>query len=262
MKGPVACVLALCVLAGPAAGGQACVDTMPTPLAVERGLRLAQVTRDRLAASGAQVALVARVGRDLSRHGLRYSHLGFAWRDHPRGAWFVVHQLNACGTANSELYDEGLGNFFLDDLFDHEALVLLPPPSAQARLAALLEARPALALHTPQYNMVAHPFSTRYQNSNQWVLEVLAAALAPDGQVASRAAAQRWLGEAGYRPTTVRLGTLERLGARVARASIAFDDHPPERRFAGLIDTVSVESVADFLAARAPETRRIIIRLD
>ncbi|MBL8383249.1 MAG: DUF2145 domain-containing protein [Burkholderiales bacterium] len=262
MKRIAACALALWALAGPAAAGQACVDTLPTPAAVERGLRLAQRTRDRLAAADAEVALVARVGRDLSRHGLRYSHLGFAWRDHPRGAWFVVHELNACGAATSDLHDEGLGNFFLDDLFDHEALLLLPPPATQARLSALLAAGPALALHGRHYNLVAHPFSTRYQNSNQWVLEMLAAALAPDGAVASRAAAQRWLREAGYRPTTIRLGTLERLGARIARANIAFDDHPPEHRFAGRIDTVSVESVADFLAAHAPGTHRLIIRLE
>ena len=155
-----------------------------------------------------------------------------------------------------------LGNFFLDDLHAHEALILIPPPELQQRLATLLQAGSVLKLHAPQYNMVAHPFSTRYQNSNQWVLETLAAALAPAGSVDSRASAQAWLKDAGFAPTTLAISTLERLGARVSRANIAFDDHPPERRFAGRIDTVSVESVAGFLLRRAGGTQSLTVGVE
>ncbi len=242
--------------------GRSCSDAPPQPEAVRKGLDLALKTRNTLDASAAQTALVARVGKDLSRYGLRYSHLAIAWRDHPAGRWFVVHELNACGTAGSDLYDEGLGNFFLDDLHAHEALILIPPPELQQRLATLLQAGSVLKLHAPQYNMVAHPFSTRYQNSNQWVLETLAAALAPAGSVDSRASAQAWLKDAGFAPTTLAISTLERLGARVSRANIAFDDHPPERRFAGRIDTVSVESVAGFLLRRAGGTQSLTVGVE
>ncbi len=252
----------LLLFAFQAHAGRSCSDAPPQPEAVRKGLDLALKTRNALDASAAQTALVARVGKDLSRYGLRYSHLAIAWRDHPAGRWFVVHELNGCGTAESDLHDEGLGNFFLDDLHAHEALVLIPPRELQERLAALLQAGSVLTLHAPQYNMVAHPFSTRYQNSNQWVLETLAAALAPAGSVDSRASAQAWLKNAGFAPTTLAIGTLERLGARVARANIAFDDHPPERRFAGRIDTVSVESVAGFMLRRASGTQSLTIGVE
>ena len=110
--------------------------------------------------------------------------------------------------------------------------------------------------------MVAYPFSTRYQNSNQWVLETLAAALAPAASVDSRAAAQAWLKDAGFAPTTLAIGAVERLGARAGRANIAFDDHPPERRFAGRIDTVRVESVAGFVLRQTVGTQSLTIRLE
>ena len=242
--------------------GRPCTDNAPTVDALQKGLRLALKTRDALEASGAQIALVARVGQDLSRYGLRYSHVGLAWRDHPAGRWFVVHELNACGTAASDLFDEGLGNFFLDDLFAYEVLVAIPSPGLQARLAALLDKSAVFRFHGPRYNMVAYAFSTRYQNSNQWVLEVLGAALAPPGAIGSRSDAHAWLKQADFAPITLNIGTLERLGGRMFRANIAFDDHPGERRFANQIDTVTVESVIRFLDKVDPGTKRHVIALD
>jgi hypothetical protein len=53
---------------------------------------------------------------------------------------------------------------------------------------ALGTALPASVYH-PGYNMVAYPWSTAYQNSNQWLLEMLAAAWAPGGMC--RTAARR-----------------------------------------------------------------------
>jgi hypothetical protein len=40
---------------------------------------------------------------------------------------------------------------------------------------------------------------------------------------------------------------MTRLGARMTRANIAFDDQPFDRRMAGHIDTVTVESVVRFV---------------
>ena len=254
---PLALLLAL---GGIAHAGQACAEKSPTPDTIRKGLNLALKTRETLDASGAQVAIVARVGQDLSRYGLRYSHMGYAWRDHPKGRWFVVHELNQCGTAISTIYDEGLGNFFLDDLHAYEALLLIPSPEVQAKLATQLSRERALAMHQPQYSMVAYAFGTKYQNSNQWALETLAAALAPEA-TGSRAAAQAWLRQHGYQPVTLKLGTLTRLGGRMFRANIAFDDHPSDRRFANLIDTVTVEGVAGFVERKDSGAKRQLVIL-
>jgi hypothetical protein len=248
-------VLTALAAGAPARAGQPCEARPLAPHEVVLSMDLAQRTVQALDASGAQVALVSRAGQDLSRYRLRYSHMGIAVRDHPKGRWTVVHALNDCGTASSALYDEGMGNFFLTDLYRHEAQLVIPGPEAQARLAKLAATRTPLRLHEPNYNMLAYVYSTRYQNSNQWVLETLAAATAPAGQVETRIEAQKWLRSIGFQPPTVEIPAAVRLGARMFRANVAFDDHPFERRMAGQIDTVSTDAVLRMLRMVDPQAR-------
>lgn len=243
-----------------AEAGQSCELVQPTAAAIGKGLELGRRAADALDESGAEVALIGRAGQDLTRYGLRWSHMGLAWRDHPDGRWTVVHELNTCATAESSLYAEGLGSFFLDDPFRYEALVIVPDIDTQRRLAAILAGDLPRAMHERRYNVVAYPFSTQYQNSNQWLLEVLASGLARDFVVADRGAAQSWLKAAGYRPTTLEIPTMTRLGGRIFKANVAFDDHPFDRRIAGHIDAVTVESVVDFLQRRGVvQDSRVIV---
>jgi hypothetical protein len=253
--------LAVLLLAAslPARAGQPCEERPLAPHEVVLSMDLAQRTVQALDASGAQVALVARAGQDLSRYRLRYSHMGIALRDHPKGRWIVMHALNDCGTASSGLYDEGMGNFFLTDLYRHEAQLVIPGPEAQAKLARLMATRTPVRLHEPHYNMLSYVYSTRYQNSNQWVLETLAAAAAPGGQVETRAEAQHWLRAIGFQPPTVDIPAATRLGARMFRANVAFDDHPFERRMAGKIDTVSTDAVVRMVRMVDPQAKTLTI---
>ncbi|MBI3285322.1 MAG: DUF2145 domain-containing protein [Burkholderiales bacterium] len=238
--------------------GRACEEPQLDPNKLMQELELAQKTKLRLDQSQAEVAIIARVGQDLSKYHLRYSHLGLVRRQ-TDGRWNVLHELNQCGTAESELFDEGLGNFFMDDPFALETLILIPAPAVQAKLRAVLESGQARQLHQKRYNMLAYAYSTAYQNSNQWGLEVLAAALAGDVSIAGREQAQAWLKLASYQPTTLQIPAMTRLGARVLRANVSFDDHPMDRRMAGQIATVTVESVASFLLAREPATAQIVL---
>jgi hypothetical protein len=243
------CLLLTC--AALAHAGQNCEDRPLSVSEVARSLDLAQRSIQALDASGAQVAIIARMGQDLSRYNERYSHAALAWRDHPAGRWVVVHLLNDCGTAHSALYNDGLGSFFLTDLYRYSAEIIIPPPAVQQRLAQVLASRAPLRLHNDKYNMLAYAFSTRYQNSNQWLMEMYAAAAAPQGEVETREEAQRWLRAAGFAPGTVHIDAATRLGARMFRANVAFDDHPFGQRMAGQIDTVTVSSVERFLRGDA-----------
>ena len=65
--------------------------------------------------TAAEVAVIARVGSDLSRYGITWTHAGIVWRDDPAGRWQVWHALNDGAGATSRLYRQGLMNFFLDD---------------------------------------------------------------------------------------------------------------------------------------------------
>ncbi|MCZ2135478.1 MAG: DUF2145 domain-containing protein [Burkholderiales bacterium] len=255
----IAALAALLTLAAPAHAGRSCEQKPADPRAVSRGLTLAAQTLDALNASGARVVLLARAGQDLSRYGLRYSHLGFAYRTED-GFWRVVHKLNACGSAEAALYRQGLGEFFLDDPFRYEAAWAVPTPEVQSRLSALLDDRGRVtALHIRPYSIVSYVWGGKYQQSNQWVLETLTMAM--DADIRSRSQAQSWLRAHGFRPTTLTLGPLTRLGARISAANVAFDDHPNDKRFSDRIETVSVESVFAWTQstrlAGAPQTLRL-----
>jgi hypothetical protein len=245
----------------PAHAGRTCEEVKPDPVAVHKALQLALRTRDALDASGAQVALVGRVGRDMSKHGLRYSHMAFALRDHPKGRWFLTHMLNHCGTAESSLYDEGLGNFFLDDVFEFEAIIITPTPALQSQLVAVAGTRLQQTLHEKSYSLIAHPYSTRHQNSNQWVLEQIAAAMASADGMQCRGQAQRVLRERGYVPGDIRIAPLERIGARLFAANVHFNDHSREEMQAGRYQVVTVESVIRFIEQSQVLAARQVVRL-
>lgn len=253
----LALLLACCVNAAQA--GRVCETKKTTANSFIAAMNLADKTRIALDNSRAQVAIIARVGQDLSRYGLRYSHMAYVWRDNANARWTVVHELNQCGTARSALYEQGLANFFLDDLFVYEAGVFIPTPASQKRIMAMLTGYAPMGMHNSRYNMLSYAFSTAYQNSNQWVLETYAAS-SSEMVLGDRNQAQAWLKLAGYRPMTVNVPATTRLGAKLFSANISFDDHPFGRRAAGLIDTVSVESVFRFMRAREPGAREMVVR--
>jgi hypothetical protein len=264
----------LAALAPAASAGRPCEEQPLQTLDLERGMQLAQNVQRRLDDSGAQVVVIARAGQDLSAYGLRWSHLGLAYRegdgeykaarqaepavprgdlsnpakpDLPKSPWRIVHKLNHCNTPNAAVYRQGLGPFFLDRPFRYEAAYLVLGAPAQAALLTVLRDNAASArLHEPRYNMLAYPWAQKYQQSNQWAIETLASALEPDAR--TRGQAQAWLQLRGYEPTVLHIGPLTRLGATVSRANVAFDDHPNGKRFADRIETVTVDSVFEWLA--------------
>ncbi|WP_395700513.1 DUF2145 domain-containing protein [Aquabacterium sp.] len=239
---------ALALAAAAAQAGRSCEEKPAEPAAVEQGMALAVATVKQLDASGAQVLMLARAGQDLGKYGLRYSHLGFVYRDSgPNGkpVWRVMHKLNHCGTAESALYRQGVGEFFLDRPYRYEAAFVVLEPALQARLLPILRDNQRVArMNERHYSMVAYPWSTTYQQSNQWALETLAMAA---GDAQDRRQAQAWLQRQGYVPTTLKLGAFTRLGARVTAANVAFDDHPNEKRFSDRIETATVDSIFDWL---------------
>jgi hypothetical protein len=242
-------LLASLLLAPVAHAGRSCEAKKPSSQTMERGLTLAAKTLESLNASGAKVVVLARAGQDLSKYGLRYSHLGLAWQQpdgHGATTWRVLHKLNDCGTADASIYRQGLGEFFLDDLWRFEAAWVAPTPEVQGRLLTLLqEPTRSISLHHKPYSIVSYAWGRKYQQSNQWAIETLALAMEP--QIKSREQAQAWLQFKGYEPTVLKLGPLTRLGGRVGSANVAFDDHPNEKRFSDRIETVTADSVFGWL---------------
>jgi hypothetical protein len=268
--------------------GQACDTTPPDTYAMTRALGLAERVQQSLDASGAQVVIIARAGQDLTKYGLQWSHLAFAYRDDPapapaplptaappvmgqisgqpvyappprRGTWRIVHKLNQCGTADAAVFRQGLAEFFLDTPFRYEAAYVVPDPEVQAALMrTVADDQRLVQWHTPAYSVVAYPWSTRYQQSNQWALETLAGSLDPAATTRERA--QAWLHLHDYQPTVLRLDALTRLGARMTRANVAFDDHPNAKRFSDHIETVTVESMFAWMQREQIAGRPTVVR--
>jgi len=259
-------------LAAPAQAGSLrfCADTpAPDARGQDRLLQLAALAQQALAARGARAALVARSGLALDGLGLRYSHAGIALRDGDPGPWTVRQLFYACDEGRPRLFDQGWPGFVLGMQSPQQAylsVLLLPEDAAAALADAALDRPRALALAGPRYSANAHAFSTRYQNCNQWVAELMASAWgglpasaapgsAPD---AERAAAQAWLRDAGYEPAAVRpfwrpLAWL--LGLAVPW--VHEDDHPPADLDAGTFRLSLPTALEAFVRARWPGAQRL-----
>lgn len=66
--------------------------------------------------------LIGRIGQNLEVYNQKYSHGAFMFK---KGAvWEVMHELNECSSDNSNVYNEGILNFFLDDLHKYESILV------------------------------------------------------------------------------------------------------------------------------------------
>lgn len=227
-------------------------------------LRFAEIVKNELNQSGRGLALVARSGMDLARFDQRYSHAGFSLRESENTPWSVRQLYFSCDEGRPRIFDQGMAGFVLggdDPKQGYVSLLFLPPEtSAQLERAALDKAL-ALQLLNPHYSANAYAFGLQYQNCNQWVAEMLAAAWS-DAQVRgateeARAQAQAWLRGQGYRPTAMELGwrPLMWLGAFIPW--IHDEDHPPEDLAALRYQVSMPSSLEAFVRAQAPATQRV-----
>ncbi|MBN7135408.1 hypothetical protein A7A76_01545 [Lysobacter enzymogenes] len=243
-----AAMLAATLVLLPAQGraGTGCSNEPLAPRKLADAAQTALTVADALDRRDAPLALVARVGSDLSAQGLVYSHVGFVVRDHPAGRWTAVHLLNECGSDRSHLYSQGLVNFFADDLVNQDARIVWLEPELARRLTQRLRALPQGALHQPHYNLIARPGSAEYQNSTAWVLETVGAALSPTpapNRGAAFAAAQR----DGFRADRVHIPYSKRVLGGLFSANVAFTDHPIATRLGGEYPVVTVRSIVEYL---------------
>ncbi len=222
----------------------------------DRLLRFAAVVREALATSGAQAALIARSGTDLSRLHLRYSHAAVALPEGLDSPWAVRQLYYACEEGQPRLFDQGLAGFVLgsdDPDVGFVSLLLLPPEAAAPLARAALDKPLALGLLNARYSANAYAFSTSYQNCNQWVAELLAAATAG---TATRTDAQAWLRAEGYAPEPVHAAPWLMLAGHFV-PWLHFDDHPAELLATGAVQTSLPTSLEAFALQRWPTARRV-----
>ena len=135
-----------------------CRERYPSVAAQAAMLDVAWTTAERLdALPDVDVVVAARGGQDLSRYGLRHSHLAFLVRE-DNGRWRAMHLLNRCKTDSSQLYHEGLGNFVGESGGHTDLRIGVPSAPLRAALKAMLVS-PSIqpkALHETKYLSLIH----------------------------------------------------------------------------------------------------------
>jgi hypothetical protein len=239
----------------------------------DRLFRFGAAIKAELDKSGRRLALVARSGLDLARFGIRYSHAGFSLQGSLDTGWAVRQLYYACDEQEPRIFDQGMLAFVLgmnEPNIGYVSVLLLPEPEAAEIEQAVLDKRLALQLLGATYSANAYPFSLRYQNCNQWVVEVLAAARgrlheadAPAGRLRGghpgslRSRAQAWLQAQGYVPSVIDVGWRPLMWAAAFVPWLHNDDHPAEDQ-ANKLYRVSMPAAIDaFMQAQLPDATRL-----
>jgi len=209
-----------------------------------------QVERD-LAARGARVAMVFRTGRPRSQlpegiaytHGAFWAHRTIATSDGRSLSGYAVYNLyagdgGAWPKTESRLVQDYPFDFTRGSQVDDMA-VIVPSPEMQRRILAVIDSPSYARLHVPAYSLVANPWSRKYQNCNNFMLNVIAAA-AWETDDATRITANL---KAHYQPTVVKAGPLMRLFGPIADSRLRTDDQN------GKIRTATYESISAFMGA-------------
>jgi hypothetical protein len=252
--------LLLCT-AGHAASLRYC--DRPSPLsATQQDLlfRFAALIKTELEGSDRRVALIARSGLDLARFGQRYSHAGVSLQAGLETPWAVRQLYYACDEGRPRLFDQGLLGFLLgmnDPALAFVSVVLLPAAQDRALETTALDKRQALQALGPAYSANAYAFGLQYQNCNQWLIELIAAAWAPlEGAPEDlRSQAQQWLRERGYAPSAIEVGPLMLLGAFIPW--VHNGDHPQEDLQRAVYRISMPASIEAFVQASVPGASRI-----
>ena len=232
-------------------------------------LRFSAIVRAELAASGQQVVLIARSGLDLHRLQTRYSHEGVALKDNDGQPWSVRELYYSCEDHMPRIYDEGFAGFVMgtdDPDSGYVSLVFLPPDHADPLRATAVDKHHALGVLGASYSANAYPFSTRHQNCNQWVMELLADAWGaggPDDNPGSdadvRARAQAWLRAQGYLPTVFTVSAHPMTWLPEFVHWLSNDDHPPEEVAHNRYNVSMPSSIETFVQAKVPQATRVEI---
>jgi hypothetical protein len=246
----LACAAALAGSALPAAAQDSSARAVAPHFTAEQAAAFSkQVERD-LASKGARVAMVFRAGRmrDQLPEGISYTHGAF-WvyrtiktADGGTLSGYAVYNLYAGdGKAWSKIESRLVQDFPLDFTRGstvNDMAVIIPSPEMQRRIIAVIDSPTYQKVHNPAYSLVANPWSRKYQNCNNFMLNVIASAIWNTDDPNQITADLK----AHYKPTIVKANAVLRLFGPIADQRLRTDDQQ------GPIRTATYESLAAFMA--------------
>lgn len=239
----------------------------PSAAVQDRLIQVAAIVKQTLDDSGQRLALISRSGLALQRLDQRYSHAGVSLKASPNTPWSIRQLYYACDAQRPKIFDQGMSGFVLgaeDPAEGYLSIVLLPPEAAAALEKAALDERLATQLLSPNYSANAYAFGLRYQNCNQWLAELLAAAWgaiapdpSPDVEANLRMQAQKWLQAEGYAPSVLRVGWQPLMWLARQLPWLHSDDHPNVDLAAAQFRVSMPKSIESFVRARWQDAKRV-----
>lgn len=183
-----------------------------------------------LAARGARVAIVSRMGRDPSvlPAGVTYTHVAF-WvysqitqADGQTGRGYRVYNLyqRAEDGTRSQLVQDSPADFFAG-AHRLDAGVIIPEPRLQKKLLKTIAGPVYAKLHNADYSVLANPTTTQFQNCTEHTLDVLVASIYGTqdvGRIKANVAAY-------FEPQPISLGGVQRFLAPIASQALTTKDH-------------------------------------
>jgi hypothetical protein len=171
----------------------------------------------------------------------------------------------SCAEHKPRVFDEGFTGFVMgtdDPDASFVSLVFLPPERAEPLRTTAVDKHHALGVLGASYSANAYPFSTRHQNCNQWVAELLADAWGAGdagSDADARTRAQAWMRTQGYLPTVFTVSAHPMTWLPDFVPWLANDDHPPEEVAHNRYNVSMPASIETFVQATVPQARRVEI---
>jgi len=145
-----------------------------------------------LAAKGAHVAILARMGRPAADmpEGMHFTHVGFAvysqitttdGRQVPGYAIYNLYQQNDHPDVSDLVQDFPVD--FFSGVAVLEAGVIIPSPELQQRLLKVIASPTYQELHDSHYSLIANPYTLGRQNCTEHTLDVVNAAIYQTGDI-------------------------------------------------------------------------------
>jgi hypothetical protein len=199
-----------------------------------------------LASRGANIAIVARTGRDPKSlpKGINYTHVAYFVFSRMKRAdgttydGYRVYNLYqaADNDAQSSLVQDSPADFFAG-AYTLDAGIVIPDLRLQKKLLKVIASPVYTKLHNPRYSVLANPRTSQFQNCTEHTLDVLMAALydtSDTAQIKANIAAH-------FTPQPIKMGGLKRALAPAASKALTTEDHGND------VSTATFGSIARFM---------------
>lgn len=197
-------------------------------------------------ASGARVAIIARMGRPASElpEGMHFTHVAFAvyseitTTDGEKVNGYAIHNLyqqDAHPDVSDLVVDYPVD--FFSGVAALEAGLIIPSPELQARLLRVITSPTYKQLHQPNYSVIANPYTLGRQNCTEFVLDVVNSAIYQTSDIQVIKANEK----AYFKAQPVNVSPFKLMLGSMFSAEVAIADHsgPPV--------TATFERIGDYL---------------